>query len=86
MSKEIQISKKVLVITDPQRRVYNGCPYSSEYQYKPFKTLETLPNDISEEDAEKRLNFWIDLNNYAVSERGEGSRNKYRILEDIDVN
>lgn len=30
------------------------------------------------EEVNQRLEFWVDLNNYAVSQRGETSRNKYR--------
>ena len=38
-----------------------------------------LESEIPEEEVEERLAFWIDLNNYAVSQRGESSRNKYRV-------
>ena len=34
------------------------------------------------EEVNQILEFWVDLNNYAVSQRGETSRNKYRIVED----
>lgn len=73
----IEISRQITVITDPQRRVYNGCIYSSEQIFKPFEVLES---GIPEEEAEERLAFWVDLNNYAVSQRGESSRNKYRLV------
>lgn len=72
----IEISRKRIINTDPQRRVYNGCMYSSEVVYTEFEILES---GLSEDEVEERLAFWVDLNNYAVSQRGEGSRNKYRI-------
>ena len=72
----IEISRQYTEITDSQRRVYNGCIYKSKQSFKPFEVLES---GIPEEEVEERLAFWIDLNNYAVSQRGESSRNKYRV-------
>jgi hypothetical protein len=76
----IEISRQKTVLTDPQRRVYNGCMYSSAQIFIEFEILES---NISKEKSTERLEFWVDLNNYAVSQRGEGSRNKYRIVEDL---
>ena len=76
---QIQISRQYTEITDPQRRVYNGCAYKSRQSYRPFETLES---ELSPEEVAERLEFWVDLNNYAVSQRGEKARNKYRIVED----
>lgn len=72
----IEISRKRIINTDPQGRVYNGCMYSSEVAYTDFEVLES---GLSEDEVEERLAFWVDLNNYAVSQRGEGSRNRYKI-------
>ena len=72
----IEISRQYTELTDPQRRVYNGCAYKSKQSFRPWETLES---GISEKDINERLNFWVDLNNYAVSQRGESSRNKYRV-------
>ena len=74
----IEISRQYTELTDPQRRVYNGYAYSSKQSFQPWETLES---GISEKDINERLAFWIDLNNYAVSQRGENSRNKYRIKD-----
>ena len=74
----IEISRQYTELTDPQRRVYNGCAYKSKQSFRPWETLES---GISEKDINERLNFWVDLNNYAVSQRGENSRNKYRIKD-----
>lgn len=77
----IEISEQRTILTDQKRRVYNGYMYSSEQIWTDFIPLES---EISEDKVEERLAFWIDLNNYAVSQRGEGSRNKYRIVQDKD--
>lgn len=77
LTMNIEISRQRTVITDPQRRVYNGCIHSSEQVFTEFEILES---EIDESEVEERLAFWVDLNNYAVSQRGEGSRNKYRII------
>ena len=74
----IEISRQYTELTDPQRRVYNGCAYKSKQSFQPWETLES---GIAEKDINERLNFWVDLNNYAVSQRGENSRNKYRIKD-----
>jgi hypothetical protein len=47
-----------------------------------FEEFEVLESNIPAEDVNERLNFWVDLNEYAVSQRGESSRNKYRVVED----
>ena len=75
----IEISRQRTIITDSQSRVYNGCAFSTKQVFTPFETLES---GIPEDKAEERLAFWVDLNNYAVSQRGESSRDKYRIIKD----
>lgn len=75
---QIQISRQYTEITDLQRRVYNGCAYKSRQSFTPWETLES---GLSPEEVDQRLEFWVDLNNYAVSQRGETSRNKYRIKD-----
>ena len=67
---EIQVSKQLLVNTDPE-----------EWEYQNFETLETLSNDTTMQEAEDRLKWWIELNDYAVSETGKGRRKKYRIMD-----
>lgn len=76
MSKLYTIRRRRLVEvnTDPQRRCYNGCHFSSEFVWTPW---ETFYYNIPQEDIEDKLKFWIDLNNYAVSQRGEGARCEY---------
>ena len=43
----IEISKQYTKITDPQRRVYNGCIYKSKQNFGPFEVLES---EIQEEE------------------------------------
>jgi hypothetical protein len=66
--------RKVMVNTDPQRRCYNGCHYSSEYHWMPWETLEHPTADR----VEARLKFWRELNDYAVSQRGDGARCEFK--------
>jgi len=58
---------------DPQRRCYNGCHYSTEFRWSEWEVLEYDVKDVA-----TRLEFWRDLNDYAVSFRGKGARREYR--------
>lgn len=74
----IMRSRRVLINTDPQRRCYNGVHFSSalvDTEWERFDDEPTL------EKAEQRLKFWTDLNDYAVSQRGESARVRYKIEE-----
>lgn len=73
----IEFRVRRLVNTDPQRRCYNGCHYSSELQWTDWNTLE---NQVSEDAVTDRVKFWRELNDYAISERGEGARRELRIV------
>lgn len=72
----IQHRHKMLVNTDPQRRCYNGCHYKSELVWSQW---EDLVLNVTKETAESKLNFWRELNDYAISQRGESARSEYRI-------
>lgn len=74
----IQRRSNVLVNTDPQRRCYNGCHYKSEIVTTEWEDFEY---GIPKSDEETRLKFWRDLNDYAVSQRGESARTEYRFIE-----
>jgi hypothetical protein len=72
---KIQQRKLTLVNTDPQRRYYYGCHFSSELVWTEWSDLESfLPDDRIDD----RLEFWRDLNAYAVRERGEEAKAEYR--------
>jgi len=73
----IQSRAKELINTDPQRRCYNGCHFSSELVWSPWELFEY----VEPMAVESRLAFWRSLNDYAVSFRGEGARREYRAEE-----
>lgn len=66
----IRTRRLIEVNTDPQRRCYNGCHFSSAQVWTPWATLERWPG-TSPERIEARLEFWRGLNEYAVKARGE---------------
>ena len=68
---------RVFVNTDPQRRCYDGCYFSYEHRWSEWGVLDRLPDA---EAAERKLKFWRELNDYAVSERGEGARREFKIV------
>lgn len=72
----IEYRTRILVNTDSQRRCYNGCHFSSEWQWTEWAVLEY---DIAKKGLEKRLEFWHKLNEYAVSQRGEGAIRELRV-------
>lgn len=71
----IEQRKRVLVNTDPQRRCYNGCHFSSELQWTDWEVLES---NIDPAKIEERLAFWRGLSDYAVDARGESARSEYK--------
>ena len=75
---DLLFREKVFVNTDPQRRCYNGCYFSGEYRWSAWGVLETLP---TAEAAERKKKFWRELNDYAVSQRGEGALRELKIVE-----
>lgn len=68
-----------LVNTDPQRRCYDGCHFSSELVWAQWEVIESQRFLRPGADLEQRLKFWRELNEYAVSQRGENARCEYRI-------
>jgi hypothetical protein len=75
----IEQRKITLVNTDPQRRCYNGCYASAEYQWTHWDQIEL---NVPEEKVEERLTFWRELNDYAVSQRGPSAKGEYRAVPD----
>lgn len=73
----IEMRRQVIVNTDPQRRCYDGCNFSEELQWTAWGVVDF---DIHEDRVEQRLKFWRELNDYAVSQRGEGARAEYRAV------
>jgi len=76
----IETRQRSLINTDPQRRCYNGCHYSSELVWTPWVVLEY---NVPPEREDQRLVFWRELNDYAVSERGESARREHRVAGEV---
>ena len=74
---DIEVRHRREINTDPQRRCYNGCHFSSELVWTPW---EVIVPDIAEEKVADALVFWRSLNDYAVSQRGESARSEYRAV------
>ncbi len=66
-----------LVNTDPQRRCYNGAHFSSKLIWTNWEELCST----NMERAEARLAYWRDLNDFAVSQRGEEARSEYKLVK-----
>ena len=64
--------RKILINTDPQRRCYNGCHAKSELVWTAWEVLDS-------NGTEQKLTFWRELNNYAISQRGEEARCEYKL-------
>ena len=75
----IESRSRQLINTDPQRRCYNGCHYSSELVWTPWEVLES---EVAPERVERRLEFWREMNVIAVDGRGEGAKREHRIQEE----
>jgi hypothetical protein len=75
----IQRRRWIEVNTDPQRRCYHGCHFSSEWRWTEWDVLDS---EVPENKLERRLEFWRDLNAYAVSQRGEGAKYEFRAVEE----
>lgn len=74
----IKFRKRIVVNTDPQRRCYNGCNFSEEIRWTSWEDIDAT---IPEDRLEARLTFWRELNDYAVSQRGENVRAEYKAEE-----
>lgn len=75
----IEHRRLVEVCTDPLRRCYHGVFAKSELQWTAWSELETWPK--TREEVEQRMEFWKDLNDYAVRERGQGAWAEFRVVE-----
>lgn len=74
MTFKILQRKKFDLITDLQKRVYDGVPFSSEVRWTEWGILEE-----GIVDGARRLKFWEDLNEYAVSQRGNSALIEYKL-------
>jgi hypothetical protein len=77
MTYTIEHRKHIEVNTDPQRRCYDGCHASSALIWTAWGPLESM---VLSDKLERRLTFWRELNDYAVSERGISARCEFRAV------
>lgn len=75
----IRARRRIEVNTDPQRRCYNGCHFSSEWRWTEWGILDRADAD----KVETRLKFWRELNDYAVSQRGESARTEFEAVPEM---
>jgi long-subunit fatty acid transport protein len=68
--------------TDPQRRCYNGCYAKTANEWSRWHWLEI---EVPETKIEEKLQFWRDLNDFAVSQRGEDDRREFRAVPAYDL-
>lgn len=76
------IRKRVLLAynNDPQRRCYNGCHASIAREWSAWVAFDS---GIPAEKVERKLAFWRELNDYAVSQRGEdNTKCEYEAVEE----
>lgn len=59
-------------------RCYNGAFAKFHYYWGPWEVFEY---DVPTGKHQSRLDFWRDLNDYAVSQRGRGARKEFRIVK-----
>lgn len=77
----IRRRRRIEVNTDPQRRCYNGCHFGSELRWTAWEVFDR----VAPEKAETRLKFWRELNDYAVSQRGESARCEFNAVPTEEV-
>ena len=70
--------EQVFVWDDPLQRCYNGAYGAHHFEWGASEVLDRLPDA---ETAARKLQFWRELNDYAVSQRGESARKEFKIVE-----
>ena len=73
---------RILVNTDPQKRCYNGCHFSSELIWGAW---ELVNYNVSEDSVQDKLKFWRELNDYAVSQRGDGALCEFKAVQEEEA-
>jgi len=71
----ISMRRRVFVWDDPMHRCYNGAYGAHHYEWGAW---ESLDSDVSEDKLESKLKFWRELNDYAVSQRGDSARCEFK--------
>jgi hypothetical protein len=70
--------------TDPQRRCYNGAHFSSELVWTEWEALDRL---ATQAEADRKVKFWTELNEYAVGQRGASAKREFKIeqLQEVEA-
>ena len=63
------------VNTDPMKRCYDGHHFKSELRWSNW---ELLNYDVPADKIDSKLKFWRELNEYAVSQRGDSAKCEYK--------
>ena len=75
----IMFRNRLLINTDPQGRCYDGYLISSKLVWSEWAVLDYTTG----EKVAARLKFWTELNDYAVSQRGESAKSEFKIQEEL---
>lgn len=62
----LETRSRISVITDPQRRVYNGCAFSSKEVWTEW---DWLGLNVKPSEVKRQLNFWRELNKVSATKR-----------------
>jgi hypothetical protein len=76
MTYTLMTRRKYLHLNDP--RCYNGAYFDAEFLWGPWETLES---NLPKERIDHKLKFWTELNDYAVSARGESAKREFKVIE-----
>ncbi len=71
----IEVRRRVFVWDDPLHRCYNGAYGAHHYEWSAWELLESR---VPKDRVEHKLTFWRELNDDAVSCRGESAKKEYR--------
>jgi hypothetical protein len=79
---QYRIERRQHYAVNTDGRCYNGAHFKLEIRQGPWEAFES---DWTNEQALRRLDFWVDLNDYAVKERGKSAKTEYRIMPMTDA-
>ena len=78
---DLHVREKVFVFDDPLRRCYNKTFKDHHYEWGPW---EILHSNIKQEKKDETLQYWKDLNAFAVKTRGESALKEFKLVEYSD--
>lgn len=70
----LMVRSKYLHLNDP--RCYNGAYFDAEHRWSQWEVLDRLP---TQEEADSKVTSWTELNDYAVSQRGDSAKREFKI-------